>query len=69
MRRAESPIIETLDTWPLAGAYHMRWGRDGEGDLWVAVESADGRCEAILPYQTYLDMEESRSNWWEVMRG
>jgi hypothetical protein len=69
MRRVDSPITQTLQTWPLAGEYHMRWGRDEEGEMWVVVESPEGQCKAALPYQTYLDLEESRSGWWEAMRG
>ena len=60
MRRiALSPIIETLETWPLAGAYRLRWGQDAGGDLWVAVENGQGDCESVVPYQAYLDMENS----------
>jgi hypothetical protein len=69
VRQARSPITQTLETWPLAGEYRMRWGRDPEGGMWVAVESADGKCEGVLPYQTYLDMERSRSDWWKLLRG
>ena len=57
-RFSASPIQQTLETWPLAGTYQMRWGRDETGELWVAVENRDGECEAALPYQTYLNMEK-----------
>ena len=58
MRRAfNSPITHIIETWPLAGTYHMRWGRDVEGQLWVSVENHKGECEAFLPYKDYLDME------------
>jgi hypothetical protein len=61
-RMLASPITETLETWPLAGTYQMRWGRDDAGELWVAVVNRDGTCEAALPYRTYLDMEQSRES-------
>lgn len=54
--RIDSPIRETLDTWPLAGVHQMRWGGGHEGNLWVTVEGREGRCEAALPYHTYLEM-------------
>ena len=58
MRRAfDSPITDTIETWPLAGTYQMKWGRDGGGQLWVSVENHRDECEAFLPYQDYLDME------------
>jgi hypothetical protein len=59
-RFVDSPITTTYETWPLAGAYHLRWGRDGEGEMWVAVENENGACKAVLPYTTYLQMEAFR---------
>lgn len=59
-RRFVSPIRETLETWPLAGAYRMRWGADEAGEMWVTVENRDGDCEAVLPYRTYIEMGDSR---------
>ena len=49
-----SPIVETYETWPLENRYRMRWGRDGEGQLWVSVEDEKGRCEGYLLYREYL---------------
>lgn len=59
LKSASSPIIETLDTWPLANAHKLRWGSDLDGQLWVAVENREGECESVLPYRDYLDMEAS----------
>ena len=54
-----NPIVETLEYWPLAGSFRMRWGQDASGEMWVAVENARGDCQFLLPYQDYLDMESS----------
>lgn len=59
-RPVESPIRETYEKWPLAANHSLRWGRDAEGEMWVAVEDKEGVCEAVLPYQAYLDMEKGR---------
>ena len=59
-RMVKSPIKKTLDKWPLAGTYTLRWGKDSEGAMWVAVENRTGDCQYALPYQEYLDMEEFR---------
>jgi hypothetical protein len=67
-RTASSPIIETFETWPLAGAYRMRWGQDVNGDMWVTVENGSGECETVLPYQHYLDMEHSEAVVRELPR-
>jgi hypothetical protein len=56
----ESPITETLDTWPLAGDHTLRWGRDADGAMWVAVENGAGACRSYLPYLEYLEMEQMR---------
>lgn len=60
-RQAASPISETLATWPLAGTHRMRWGQDQEGGLWVAVETERGDCQTVMPYQSYLEIEDSLS--------
>ncbi len=51
----DSPIQETLDVWPLAGAYHLRWGTDTEGTMWVAVENEYDNCRFFQKYDEYLD--------------
>ncbi len=51
----DSPIILTLETWPLAGRFRLAWGSDESGQLWVAVQNADGECRGVLPYKDYLE--------------
>ncbi len=51
----DSPIKETLDVWPLAGTYHLRWGTDDEGTMWVAVENEDDNCRFYQKYDEYLE--------------
>ena len=51
----ESPISESLDVWPLAGQYHLRWGKDQDGVMWVAVENQDNDCRFYQKYDEYLD--------------
>lgn len=55
-----SPIVQTLETWPLTPRYHLRWGCDVGGQMGVVVEDKEGGREAVLPYRTYLKMELSR---------
>jgi hypothetical protein len=57
----ESPISKTLDVWPLAGAYSLRWGCDETGEMWVAVEDGDGECKSAITYREYLGMEAERT--------
>ncbi len=51
----DSPITLTLQTWPLAGRFHLAWGSDESGQLWVAVRNAEGECRGVLPYKDYLE--------------
>ncbi len=55
-----SPIVEIIETWPLENEYHMRWGRDDVGQLWVAVENDKGVCEGYLLYREYLTGRRER---------
>lgn len=57
-----SPIVVTFETWPLINEFKANWGRDENGELWVAVENRHGDCEGYVPYREYLETGSVRES-------